>query len=143
MRIRDWSSDVFCSDLLELGFQHTDTVALLVQVKKHDTLSMRSQMPRDMTGKHGLADATALISHYDCSHCESLQWLRHGLLVPAVMGGAVSRSEAILRLHIPWVRIVIQVKALAIAIGSASCRSRVSQFVEIVVVAVVIKKKKT
>src|SRR3546814_16251859 len=31
------------------------------------------------------------------------------------MGGAISRSEAILRLHIPWVRIVIQVKALALA----------------------------
>src|SRR3546814_10987858 len=46
---------------------------------------------------------------------ESLQWLSHGLLVPAVMGGAISRSEAILRLHIPWVRIVIQVKALALA----------------------------
>src|SRR3546814_19786619 len=31
------------------------------------------------------------------------------------MGGAISRSEAILRLHIPWVRTVIQAKALALA----------------------------
>jgi hypothetical protein len=43
-------------------------VALLVQVKDHDTLALLGQMPRDMTGKRGLADATALISHYDCSH---------------------------------------------------------------------------
>ena len=55
-------------DLLELGFQHSGTVALLVQVKDHDTLALLGQMPRDMTGKRGLADATALISHYDCSH---------------------------------------------------------------------------
>src|SRR3546814_16066791 len=64
MRISDWSSDVCSSDLgqampqcrnaeveyrlnrpdlLELGFQHSGTVALLVQVKDHDTLAMLGQ----------------------------------------------------------------------------------------------------
>lgn len=56
------------ADLLELGFQHPGTVALLVQVQDHDTLALLGQMPRDMTGKRGLADAAALIGHYDCSH---------------------------------------------------------------------------
>src|SRR3546814_3009248 len=99
-RMSDWRPDVCPSDL---------------QVQEHATLALLGQMPRNMTGKRGLADAAALIGHYDCPHRESLQWLRHGLLVPAVMSGAVSRSEAILRLHIPWVRIVVQVEALALA----------------------------
>src|SRR3546814_11606820 len=96
MRISDWSSDVCSSDLhlprvleasqrrrfldggeveyrlnrpdlLELGFQPSGTVALLVQVKDHDTLALLGQMPRDLTGKRGLADAPARISHYNCS----------------------------------------------------------------------------
>ena len=32
------------------------------------SLALLGQMPRNMTGKRGLADAAALIGHYDCSH---------------------------------------------------------------------------
>src|SRR3546814_19803441 len=137
MRISDWSSDVCSSDLplaklrhLLAGAQHDRVLA--DQIDAADVAvevdpDARPVQPRgDLLDMRRLAGAVIALHHHAAIVCKARE-NRHGRV----------GIEDIARVQIGHPLVLFGKE-----IGRASCRERVCQYVEISVVAVLLKKKK-